>query len=244
MTDSGFTVGWPAPGGVRAWQTSRHGGVSGGAYASMNVAQHVGDEPTAVADNRARLRSMLDLPGEPHWLDQVHGNRVLDLDRGDAGSADGAVTSKPGQVLAVMTADCLPVLLTTKNGRQIGVAHAGWRGLASGIIDAAIDSFDCAPTDLLAWLGPAIGADAFEVGDEVRTAFVSVDSEAERAFMRNSRGRWQADLHRLGRHALSRAGVNDIFGEPACTHKDAERFFSHRREAPCGRMASLIWING
>jgi hypothetical protein len=241
MSDAGFAADWPAPAGVRTWQTTRVGGVSAGAYGSMNLALHVGDAAQSVAENRARLQSTLDLPSEPYWLDQVHGCRVLDLDRGQTGSADGAVTSRPGQVLVVMTADCLPVLLATKDGRRIGVAHAGWRGLASGVLDAVIEAFGCPPTELCVWLGPAISLDAFEVGDEVRAAFVATDSGAERAFDRNTRGRWQADLHALGRRALLRLGVGDVFGAPCCTFGDTGRFFSHRREAPCGRMASLIW---
>jgi hypothetical protein len=241
MSDAGFRADWPAPASVETWQTTRVGGVSAGAYASMNLALHVGDDQAAVAENRARLRSTLALPGEPHWLDQIHGCRVLDLDRGDSGQADGAVTSRPGQVLAVMTADCLPVLLASKDGHRIGVAHAGWRGLANGVLEAAIDTFGCRPQDILAWLGPAIGQDAFEVGDEVRADFVSADSQAGRAFDRNARGRWQANLHVLAGQALERAGVSDIFGAAACSFRDASRYFSHRREAPCGRMASLIW---
>lgn len=241
MSDAGFSADWPAPAGVETWQTTRIGGVSAGAYASMNLALHVGDDQEAVAENRARLRSTLALPSEPHWLDQIHGCRVLDLDRGESGQADGAVTSRPGQVLAVMTADCLPVLLASKDGHRIGVAHAGWRGLASGVLEAAIDTFGRQPKDILAWLGPAIGQEAFEVGEEVRAAFVAADPEARSAFSRNARGRWQANLHLLGMQALKRTGVGDIFGAAACTFHDAQRFFSHRREAPCGRMASLIW---
>lgn len=241
MTASGFSADWPAPAGVVTWQTTRTGGVSAGAYRSMNLALHVGDDPNSVAENRARLHAARNLPNEPHWLNQVHGCRILDLDRDETCPADGAVTSRPGHVLAVMTADCLPVLLASKSGQRIGVAHAGWRGLVNGVLRAAIDAFNCPPADILAWLGPAIGPGAFEVGDEVRAAFVAVDAEAERAFARNARGRWQADLHALGQQALARLGVSNVFGTPFCTFGDPGQFFSHRREAPCGRMASMIW---
>jgi hypothetical protein len=241
MSDAGFAADWPAPAGVRTWQTTRHGGVSRNAYASLNLALHVGDETQAVATNRRQLRTTVGLPSEPSWLEQVHGHRVLDLDRGETGPADGAVTSRAGQVLAVMTADCLPVLLASKDGRRVGVAHAGWRGLASGVLQAAIDAFECEAAEILAWLGPAIGPSAFEVGGEVRENFVAIDPDSAVAFEPNDRGRWQADLHHLGRRALGNAGVMHIYGKSACTFNDARRFFSHRREAPCGRMASLIW---
>ena len=241
MIDAGFAADWPAPAGVRTWQTTRAAGVSSGPYSSMNLALHVGDDLQAVAANRALLRSSVGLPGEPCWLEQVHGCRILNLDHGETGPADGAVTSKTGKVLVVMTADCLPVLLAAKGGQLVGVIHAGWRGLASGVIEAAVNAFGCEPAEILAWLGPAIGPDAFEIGDEVREAFISADQESASAFASNARGRWQADLYGLARRALSQVGVRNIFGQASCTLSDPERYFSHRREAPCGRMASLIW---
>jgi YfiH family protein len=244
MSAAGFAADWPAPPGVRTWQTTREGGVSADAFATMNLALHVDDDAAAVVENRARLRSTLNLPGEPVWLDQVHGCRILDLDRGESGSADGAVTTNAGQVLAVMTADCLPVLLASKDGCRIGAAHAGWRGLANGVLDAAVGAFSRPAGELCAWLGPAIGRGAFEVGDDVRAAFIATDSDAASAFDRNARGRWQADLHALGQRALLRLGVNDIYGAARCTFADSRQFYSHRREAPCGRMASLIWRTG
>ena len=242
MSHTGFACDWPAPARVRSWQTTRPGGVSAGPYQTLNLALHVGDQPAAVATNRDRLRQALKLPGEPAWLEQIHGNRILDLDRGDQGPADGAVTARAGVVLAIMTADCLPVLLTAQDGRQIGAAHAGWRGLASGVLTAAVAQFDCKPKGLMAWLGPAIGPDAFEVGAEVRAAFVSADADAAVAFSENARGRWQADLYWLARLQLQRAGVDAIYGDMRCTYANPEQYFSHRREAPCGRMASLIWL--
>ena len=241
MSQPGFAADWPAPPGVRTWQTVRAGGVSTGTWASLNLAGHVGDRPEDVAGNRARLKSAVGLPAEPVWLNQVHGSRVLRPDDGETGSADAAITAKPGVVLAVMTADCLPVLLARADGGQIGVAHAGWRGLVAGVLEAAIAAFDGAPGELMAWLGPAIGRDAFEVGDEVQAAFVAADPGAGIHFTRNARGRWQANLDALARRRLLAAGVAAIHGHPVCTHADPIRYFSHRREAPCGRMATLIW---
>jgi YfiH family protein len=242
VSHTGFACDWPAPARVRSWQTTRRGGVSSGPYQTLNLALHVGDQPAAVATNRDRLAQALKLPGEPAWLEQIHGNRILDLDHGDQGPADGAVTARAGVVLAIMTADCLPVLLTAQDGRQIGAAHAGWRGLASGVLTGVVAQFDCKPTEIMVWLGPAIGPDAFEVGAEVRAAFVSADADAAAAFSENARGRWQADLHGLARLQLKRAGVDAIYGDTRCTYADSEQYFSHRREAPCGRMASLIWL--
>jgi YfiH family protein len=242
MSLAGYSADWPAPPNVRTWQTTRDGGVSGGSWRSLNLAGHVGDRPEAVEGNRGLLARGLRLPGEPRWLDQVHGTRILRVDRGETGSADGAVTAAPGVVLAIMTADCLPVLLAARDGRAIGIAHAGWRGLAAGVLDAAVAAFDCPPSALVAWLGPAIGRAAFEVGPEVRAAFLARDESAADHFSPNPRGRWQADLDGLARRQLLEAGVESIHGRPQCTFSDPDRFFSHRREAPCGRMATLIWI--
>lgn len=244
MRHSGYAADWPAPAGVRTWQTTRAGGVSRGSYSRLNLGLHVGDDAEAVAANRRRLRSEPGLPGDPVWLEQVHGNRILRLDRGEAGPADGAVTTRDGVVLAVMTADCLPVLLTTRSGDIVGIAHAGWRGLASGVLEAAVRALGREPSEVLAWLGPAISQQAFEVGDEVLESFVAADPGRAEHFRRNARGRWQADLPALARRALAAAGVGAVYGNPACTFGDAGRYFSHRREAPCGRMASLIWLDG
>ena len=242
MTVAGYAADWPAPAGVRSWQTTRAGGLSDGSYSSLNLGLHVGDDAKAVAANRKRLRTDLNLPGEPVWLEQVHGARILRPDQGETGPADGAVTTRESAVLAVMTADCLPVLLTTKSGGIVGIAHAGWRGLADGVLGAAVEALACEPSEILAWLGPAISEPAFEVGDEVRETFVAAGPAHARHFRRNARGRWQADLPALARRALAAAGVRAVYGNPACTYGDAERYFSHRREAPCGRMASLVWL--
>ena len=210
----------------------------------MNLALHVEDEPASVLANRARLRAGLQLPSEPRWLQQVHGTRVLDLDGEEVVPADGAVTARPGVVCAVLTADCLPVLFCDAAGARVGVAHAGWRGLLNGVLPSAVAALGGSPRDLIAWLGPAIGQAAFEVGAEVRDAFVARSAGAQRWFAPNARGRWQADLYGLARDALAASGVRSVHGGGYCTYAEAQRFFSHRREAPCGRMAALVWIDG
>jgi YfiH family protein len=237
---AGFVPDWPAPPSVRAFVTER--GAGPGSYGGLNVALHVGDDPARVERNRARLRAALALPGEPAWLEQVHGARVLDLDREAPGAADGAVTARPGVVCVVMTADCLPVLFCDRAGRRVGVAHAGWRGLSNGVLPAAVAALGTPPENLLAWLGPAIGPRVYEVGAEVRAAFVEGDAGAEACFARNARGRFEADLYGLARASLARTGIGAVFGGGFCTFTEANRFFSHRREAPCGRMAALIWL--
>jgi YfiH family protein len=234
----GFAPDWPAPPRVHAWVTVRGGATR---YGALNLALHVGDDPAAVAANRARLRAALELPGEPTWLEQVHGARVLDLDRDARGPADGAVTGQAGVVCAVLTADCLPVILSDRDGRRIGIAHAGWRGLRAGVLAAAVRVLAVDARAISAWLGPAIGPAAYEVGADVREPFVAADAGAGRWFAPNARGRWQADLYGLARDALRAAGVTSIYGGDFCTYREADRFFSHRREGPCGRMATLVW---
>jgi len=243
MSTTGFAPDWPAPPWVHALQTERTGGVSSGIYASLNLGTHVGDAPADVAKNRRRLVRAGRLPDEPVWLEQVHGTRIVDLDRGWSGPADGAVTGRAGVVCAVMTADCLPVLLAARSTRRIGVAHAGWRGLAAGILPAAIAALAVDPADIVAWLGPAIGAAVYEVGDEVRAEFTSADPAAAAGFAPSPRGRWLADLAGLARRSLIAAGVAAVHGGELCTYTEADRFFSHRRAAPCGRMATLIWMD-
>jgi YfiH family protein len=235
----GFVPDWPAPSGVRAWVTERGAGL--GHYGALNLATHVGDAATAVAANRARLHAALALPSEPAWLDQVHGTRVLDLDTEVIAAADGAVTARAGVVCAVLTADCLPVLLCDAAGRRVGVAHAGWRGLLGGVLPAAVRALRVPPDQILAWLGPAIGQAAYEVGADVRDAFLAAEPKAAVHFMANPRGRWQADLYGLARDSLCAAGVTAVYGGGFCTFRESARFFSHRREAPCGRMATLVW---
>lgn len=247
-----YQADWPAPARVKAWVSTRDGGVSSAPYSTLNLGTHVGDEPGAVAENRRRLAAALELPADPNWLTQVHGCRVVDLDEPWSGPADGAVTGRTGVVCAVLTADCLPVLLADRGGSRIGIAHAGWRGLAAGVLEAVVAAMETPPEELLVWLGPAIGPAAYEVGDDVRTAFADADADADAdegvaadatvVFRPNQRGRWQADLYALARMRLQRLGVTSIHGGGSCTFSEPERFFSHRREAPCGRMASLIWL--
>lgn len=239
-----YEADWPAPAQVNAWVSTRDGGISLAPYSTLNLGTHVGDEPEAVTENRRRLAAELGLPAEPNWLTQVHGRRVVDLDEPWSGPADGAVTGRTGIVCAVLTADCLPVLLADRNGRRVGIAHAGWRGLAAGVLDAVVAAMNTPPAELLAWFGPAIGPGAYEVGDDVCTAFLQADADSAAAFEPNERGRWQADLYSLARLRLQKLGVTSIHGGGSCTYSEPERFFSHRREAPCGRMASLIWLAG
>jgi len=235
---------WPAPPWVRACSTTREGGVSDGPYASLNLGHHVGDVPARVACNRALLRERLGLPADPLWLRQVHGSAlVTGLSPGpDSCEADGAIASGPGTVCAVMTADCLPVLMCDRQGTRIAAVHAGWRGLASGILERAFESLAVSPECLLVWLGPAIGADAFEVGPEVRQEFIAADPTTDSAFRPSESGRWLADLAGLARQRLARLGVTAVYGGGYCTVSDSRRFFSYRRDRVTGRMASLIWL--
>lgn len=235
---------WPAPGRVRVLSTLRTGGVSAAPYDSFNLAQHVGDDPARVAANRASLREHGGLPDEPLWLNQVHGCAVAIHDGPQASppTADAAVAFEPGRVCAVMTADCLPVVLADRAGRRVGVAHAGWRGLAGGVVEATVQALGVPAADLVAWLGPAIGQAAFEVGPEVRAAFVQRLPATEAAFLPGAPGKYQADLYALARAVLGQAGVADVHGGGWCTATDRERFFSFRRDGRTGRMATLAWL--
>jgi polyphenol oxidase len=279
---------WPTPRGVRAAFTLRTGGVSEPPFDTLNLGLHTGDEPHAVIENRRRVREALQLPAEPTWLSQVHGAGVVTLGAGEivlvAGSGavesigdelddrapmqlprgDASVTREPGRVCAIQVADCIPVLLAARNGSAVAAAHAGWRGLAGGVLEAtvrALRALAVDPSELIAWLGPGIGPSRFEVGEEVRAAFVGpveadpgaraaaesgatvgTDPAASAAFIRNGRGRWQCDLAALARRRLAALGVREVYGDRGCTHGDAARFFSYRRDGRCGRMAALIWI--
>jgi YfiH family protein len=232
---------WPAPARVHALVTTRAGGVSGAPYDTLNLGTAVGDHPEAVRENRARLRALL--PDEPRWLRQVHGTRVVDA----AGvraleEADGSFAMQPNVVCAVQMADCLPVLFADRAGTRVAAAHAGWRGLAGGVLEETVRALDTDPADLLAWLGPAIGPNAFEVGDEVRDAFLCQWPDAGSAFSPHGPGKWLGDLFLLGRQRLGDLGVGSIHGGGLCTHSDHVRFFSHRRDRISGRMAALIWL--
>ncbi len=245
-----LTPGWDAPGNVHAWSTLRGGGFSAEPFASLNLAQHVGDDPERVRANRAALRAAAHLPAEPLWLEQVHGIDVVEhvgapaLAAAVPPRADAAVTFAPGRVCVVMTADCLPALFTDRAGTRVGVAHAGWRGLAAGVLEATVAALRCPPDQLLAWLGPAIGPLAFEVGAEVREEFLRLNPDNAAAFQRNPAGRYQADLYALARRALARAGVQHVTGGDRCTQRESGDFFSYRRDGGrTGRMATLAWLS-
>ena len=238
-----ITPDWPAPPNVRAFVTTRHGGVSSGEYATMNLGTRGGDEAGNVARNRLIVREHL--PSMPRWMAQVHGATVADLDRLgelDVATADAAVTSKPGTVGVVLTADCMPLFLCDKAGTRVGIAHAGWRGMAAGVIENTVRALGPAPENVIAWMGPTIGPAAFEVGPEVRAAFVAADARAASAFAPHVPGKFMADLYALARQRLERAGVRAVFGGGSCTYREADRFFSYRRVQASGRMGALIWM--
>lgn len=251
MTETVFiTPDWPAPAHVHAASTTRQGGVSTEPYKSFNLASHVGDEAQYVQQNRQQLREALQLPAEPAWLEQVHGVGVLDaalLEGASPCVADASISTEAGTVCTVMTADCLPVLMCDRAGRGVAAAHAGWRGLAAGVIEATATrlcrQLDCDNEELLVWLGPAIGPQAFEVGNEVRDAFIKIDASAGQAFVANRPGHWLADIYLLARQALLRKGIEAVYGGGHCTYSETETFFSFRREQTTGRMASLIWLS-
>lgn len=232
---------WQAPPRVKAVITTRAGGFSSGPYASLNLGLRTGDDAAAVARNRGRLRSVL--PQEPKWLRQVHGSAVIDADAvaASAPEADASVARSPGTVCAVLIADCVPVLFSNRAGSVVAVAHAGWRGLAHGVIERTLAAIGEEPSELVAYLGPGIGPGAFEVGAEVREAFLARAREDAAAFSPHAPGKWLADLFMLARNRLQRAGVGETSGGGMCTYSDPARFFSYRRDRTTGRMAALIW---
>ena len=242
MSLSCIVPDWPAPRAVRALVSTRAGGVSLPPYDSLNLAGHVGDAPQAVADNRARLRGLL--PAEPVWLEQVHGCAVAATEAATGvPRADASVARTPGQVCAVLTADCLPVLFCDRAGSAVAAAHAGRRGLAAGVQEATQARMGVPAQEVIARLGPAIGPASFEVGEEVRDAFVGRDEGAASAFRPGERaGKWMADLFQLARLRLARAGVAAVYGGGICTHADRARFYSYRRDGVTGRFASLVWL--
>lgn len=233
---------WPAPARVRSLVTTREGGVSRGAHAGFNLGLSAGDDAEAVHANRALLRTQL--PREPAWLKQVHGARVVVAD-GLVGTpdADASIARNAGTVCTVMIADCLPVLLCNISGDVVGIAHAGWRGLSSGVVENTVATMGAPAADLLAYLGPAIGPTAFEVGADVRDAFLSADQGADAAFQQHAEGKWLADLFALARRRLKACGVTRIYGGGLCTYRDPARFYSYRRDRTTGRMAALIWLD-
>lgn len=235
---------WPRNARVRACITTREGGVSPAPYDSLNLAGHVGDDPTNVSENRRRLRAHLGLTREPVWLEQVHGIRVLHIGGMTVPTpADAAWTDQPFTPCVIMSADCMPVLFADEDGSCVAAAHAGWRGLAAGVLEATISSLPVSPAKLTAWMGPAIGSAAFEVGPEVLDAFEKTMSTVGSAFVRQPSGRYRCDLYALARTRLAAVGVRRAHGGESCTYSDASRFFSYRRDGACGRMATLVWLS-
>jgi YfiH family protein len=248
MKNNFIVPDWPAPANVRAFQTTRQGGFSVSPYDGLNLGSHVGDDPMRVERNRNLLNEWL--PSEPVWLEQVHGtNVVLAEAAGCRPVADACISGKKNAVCVVMTADCLPVLLCDEAGSVVGAAHAGWRGLLDGVIEATVKAMAVPGEQLMAWLGPAIGPLAFEVGSDVRDLFLSRDPQTEAAFtpLANDRSplapKYLADLYGLARQRLATLGISRIFGGEFCTCTERERFFSYRRDGTTGRMASLIWLD-
>lgn len=242
-TPAWLPAGWPAPDHVHAGTTTRAGGYSKPPYDSFNLAAHVGDEAGAVGHNRRQLRQCLNLPAEPTWLQQVHGHHVIAADSADAAPADASWSDRPGVVCAVLTADCLPLLLTDRAGTCVAAVHVGWRGLVAGLVDATVATLPAQPADLLAWLGPAIGPNAFEVGADVRKACLDTLTDADTCFTPGRPGHWQADLPGLAERALRQAGIEACYNSRLCTYSDPARFYSYRRDGTTGRMASLIWMD-
>lgn len=243
-----FDADWPAPPGLRALTTLRSGdGVSPSPFDRLNLGIRCGDDPALAQRNRELLGSWLDLPSKPHWLRQVHGTGVQRFDAAPGGDeepeADAAVTSVPGVVLAILTADCLPVVFAARDGGEVAAAHAGWRGLAAGMLESTVAAMRTRANDVVAWLGPAAGPQAYEVGAEVRDTFLAHDASSAVAFVATRPGHWLVDLYALARRRLAAAGVREVHGGNLCTISDATRFFSHRRDGRSGRLATLAWIS-
>jgi YfiH family protein len=250
-----ITPEWAAPANVRAVMTTRRGGVSAPPWDSLNVGVHVGDSEACVLQNRGRIREAAGLPSEPVWLEQVHGTSVVALDEmhssaavaGDRPRADAAVTFRAGVVCAIQVADCMPVLFAARDGSVVGAAHAGWRGLAGGVLEAAVQAMGKPAGDVVAWLGPAIGPEYFEVGEDVVDAFTRAAAPADleatqAAFRPKSAGKWLADLYALARLRLAALGITQVTGGGRCTVSEKDTFFSYRRDGQTGRMAALIWL--
>ncbi|KMK51713.1 laccase [[Actinobacillus] muris] len=236
---------WSVPAHIHALTTTRSGGVSQAPFESLNLGDHVNDDPLAVRQNRALLQNALKLPTPPVYLTQTHSTQVLTLplQTGQSLEADAVYTDQPNQVCLVMTADCLPALFCSEDGTEIAAAHAGWRGLCYGVLEATAAKFRCPPHQIKVWLGPAIGATAFQVGQDVIDQFCAVDPQANSAFVLDQRasGKFLGDLYQIARQRLQRLGIMQISGGDYCTYTDSKRFFSYRRENMTGRMATLIW---
>ena len=234
---------WPAPANVRAFSTTRIGGFSQAPWDSLNLGGNCGDDPQHVLKNRQLLESLL--PSKPNWLRQVHGIHVANLDGDGVLEIDGdaSTTTTAGRVCAILTADCLPVIFCNKQGTKVAAAHAGWRGLANGVLEATVAAMNCDPTDLLVWLGPAIGPTAFEVGKDVLDVFNQSHQDNYVAFKPHG-DRWLADLYELARLSLSRVGIRNISGGQLCTYSEQDKFYSYRRDGETGRMATVVWFTG
>jgi len=236
---------WPVPAGVQALTTLRHGlGVSSPPFDCFNLGSRCGDVAEAVAENRRQLVASLALPSAPRWLRQVHGVDVAIEPGPGEPEADAAVTRRPGTVLAILTADCLPVVLAARDGGEVALAHAGWRGLCAGVLEATVAAMRTPAHDVIAWLGPAAGASTYEIGAEVFDAFTTRDARAHLAFLPTRPGHWKVDLPMLARQRLLDAGVTEVHGGGQCTISDPTRYFSHRRDGRSGRMATLVWRQG
>ena len=235
---------WPVSGRVKACISTRLGGYSLPPYDSMNLALHVGDDELRVMKNRNELQKRLNIPSEPAWLEQVHGANVVVVERNlFPCKADAAISFEAAHVCAVMVADCLPVLFCDRRATRVGAAHAGWRGLAAGVLENTVRALDCDPAQLHAFLGPAIGPDAYQVGNSVRDAFLTKHDQYALCFLPDNRGTWRANLYQLARLKLQSVGVRNISGGSHCTYYDHKHFFSHRRETNTGRIAALIYLD-
>lgn len=245
MSDkSGYIIpDWPAPSGIKAFTTTRIGGLSRGAYSTFNLGLHVGDEDQRVVRNRKRLREILRLPSEPMWLDQIHGKKCEKWrESSEAVTADASYSGQPNKVCLVMTADCLPILICNKAGNWVSACHAGWRGLAAGVIENSLSKYEGNKSnDLIAWIGPAISQKHFEVGVEVKNEFLKLDDSFEQFFIKNKHSKFQFDFVALAKKKLENWGVS-CFGGNYCSFDDPEQFYSYRRDGTTGRMASLIWF--
>ncbi|GAM58820.1 hypothetical protein JCM19231_1199 [Vibrio ishigakensis] len=232
---------WSLPKNVKAISSTRAGGFSQGDFASLNLGMHVSDDAAVVQKNRDHLQAVSGMPSAPVWMNQTHSTVVASVSESTAVAteSDALVTSMPGVVLSVMTADCLPVLFASRDGTQVASAHAGWRGLAGGILENTLEHFS---DEVSVWIGPAISIDAFEVGEEVRQQFVDADAGDAVAFHQHKPGKFMADLPLLAKNRLARTGCTDVSLSELCTYKDAENFFSYRRQSNTGRQASFIWI--
>jgi YfiH family protein len=235
-----LTPDWPAPANIHAATTLRTGGVSGGAYAGLNPAMHVGDDAELVKQNRQIIKELLALPGDPVWLEQIHSNRAVPAVASEPlQQADASYTAESGVVCAVLTADCLPLLVCSADGSEVAAIHAGWRGLLAGVIGNTVSAIR--NSDLFVWLGPAIGPGCFEVGAELRNAFLEKSAAFMTAFKQQDNGKWLADIYQLARIDLAMLGIDKVYGGGFCTVTEQERFYSYRRDKQTGRMATLIW---